>query len=669
MAKSTGNASETTGNPFEAEKVGIDIKSRSAELVGEDQITGLVQNSLIDHLREVSAISLPDEVIFTEPKALLDYLYENKGADLSTVSFSVQAEGLVQDFRGVHPDLALESLVFCKRPEEEYLTSVVSNLYAKKLNSMLPVNNPWLDVNNFVDSVLAALGTLNISTELKFYEEKLRLPFGDLSLKNYVRTNEVSPFVFEYICDTYSKRLSGFGESGYSIIYKNLSSLFREVAIKDGDKFVSNPVTAGLLKIKVDNGVLESNLNDYFTTQLALCETLFLRVVMPLVMLDNGVKKSFQATLLSEDFLEAKRESIRAVYICFLSKIGFVRSILNVASAKLNEIATLDYNPDAGAKKKTSSAVKVTAPTREEWFHPGKEEYESSLVTLHGHVSKAKDVEKLDDLAKKYSNLQSVVDFLKPYVRHSFLKSQPLSFPPLLIAGPPGIGKSKFMQELSEALGFKPKNLHASQFTSGWALVGMQKGWHSAHQGIVAETMQNQALYNPLFCFDEVDKIKTDDKYVTVESALMRLLEPVEAKNFVDANFNAPHDVSGVNWIFSCNQPRMISFALKTRMHTIYVYPPTKRNEIDNIHLNMWSEIIENQNAKDDIYPSLNKNILDCLAEEYYDELQFRASSQRLEKAMKILIASLEPGFKKSLSLNDLLDPNGSTVIKPIVLH
>ena len=104
-------------------------------------------------------------------------------------------------------------------------------------------------------------------------------------------------------------------------------------------------------------------------------------------------------------------------------------------------------------------------------------------------------------------------------------------------------------------------------------------------------------------------------------------------------------------------------------MHIIYVYPPTNRNEIDTIHLNMWSEIIESQSAKDDVYPTLSKDILDYLAEEYYDELQFRASSTRLEKAMKVLIAGMEPGFKRSLNLNDLLDPKGSTVIKPIVLH
>jgi hypothetical protein len=101
----------------------------------------------------------------------------------------------------------------------------------------------------------------------------------------------------------------------------------------------------------------------------------------------------------------------------------------------------------------------------------------------------------------------------------------------------------------------------------------------------------------------------------------------------------------------------------------MFVYPPTKRKDIDNVHLNMWSELIEKENAKDDIFPSLSTDILDYLAEEYYEELQFRASSKHLEKAMKVLIAGLEPGFKKSLSLTDLLDPKGSTVIKPIVLH
>ncbi|WP_274644364.1 AAA family ATPase [Pseudomonas serbica] len=669
MAKSTGNGSETTGNEFEAEKAGIDIKSGSTELDGEGQAAGGAKISLIDHLREVSFDTHPDEVIFTEPKALLDYLHENKGTDLSNVRFSVQAEGLVQDFRGVHPDLALEALVFCKRPQEDHLTNAVSNLYAKQLNSMLPVNNQWLEVNNFIDSVLDALATLNLASVIKFHEDKLKLSFRDISLKSYNKTAEVSPFVFEYICDSYSKKLSGFGESGYSIIYKNLLSFFREVDIKDGDKVVGHPVTTGLLKIKVDNGVFESDLTNYFTTQLSLCETLFFRVILPLVMLDNGVKKSFQSTLLSEDVLETKREIIRAVYICFLSKIDFVRSVLNVASAKLSDIATLDYNPDAGAKKKTSSAVKVEVEGRNEWFYPTKNEYESELVGLNGKTSSSKDVEKLDALGKKYSNLQNVIDYIKPYVRYSYLKSLPLSFPPLLIAGPPGIGKSKFMQELFDALGFTPQTLHSSQFTSGWSLVGMQTGWNSAHQGIVAKTMQDQMLYNPLICFDEVDKIQKNNEHVSVESALMRLLEPIEAKNFRDAHFNAPHDVSGVNWIFSCNQPRMMQFALRSRMHTIFVYPPTKRKDIDNIHMNIWMDLIKQENASDEIYSSLSPDILDDLAEEYYDELQFRASSQRLEKAMKVLISSLEPGFKKALSLNDLLDPKGSTVIKPIVLH
>ncbi|WP_338924795.1 AAA family ATPase (plasmid) [Pseudomonas silesiensis] len=666
MAKSTGKASETAGNSSEVVKDGTDTASKPSERVVDDVN---FEKSLMDHLGEMSPIALPTDVIFTEPKTLLRYLRENKGADLSSARFSLQAEGITQDYPGFHSDMAFESLVFCKRPEEDPATRSLSNSYAIKLNNMLPSSNTWIDEGTFVKNVLAALATINLTTEINFDDEILKLPFANFSIINYKRTRNVSPFVFGYICDHYSPKLEGFGELGYSIVYKNLGSLLSETLIKEGDKTLNNPITEGLLKLRVENGVVESELCDRIIEKLALCEDVFFRVVLPLALLDKDVKKSLQATLLTEGFLQHRKGHVRAMYICFLSKISFVRRILDIASAKLEEIATLDYNPDAKVKKKTSATVKVTAPTREEYFYPGKEEHEGFLATLQGHVSRAKDVENLDNLAKKYSNLQSVVDFLKPYVRHSFLKSQPLSFPPILIAGPPGIGKSKLMQELFSALGFKSQILHASQFTSGWALVGMQKGWNSAHQGIVAETMQDQLLYNPLICFDEVDKIKTDEKHVTVESALMRLLEPIEAKNFRDANFNAHHDVSGVNWVFSCNQPRTISFALRTRMHIIYVYPPTNRNEIDTIHLNMWSEIIESQSAKDDVYPTLSKDILDYLAEEYYDELQFRASSTRLEKAMKVLIAGMEPGFKRSLNLNDLLDPKGSTVIKPIVLH
>lgn len=669
MAKSTGKASETAGNSSEVVKAGADTASQPSGVVVEDPAANPGEKSLIFHFDEVPTISLPDEVIFTKPKALLDYLRENKGADLSTVKFSLQAEGITQGYKGFHPDMAFECLVFCRRPEEDAATRSLSDYYARKLNDMLPVSNLCIDDPVFVQSALVALATINLTPEIKFDDEYIKLPFIDLPIRNYLRTREVSPFVFEYICDHYSPKLSGFGESGYSIIYKNLSSFLSEVLIKDGDKTLNNPITEGLIKLRVDNSVIESDLSDYISAKLALCEDLFFRVVMPLVMLDKNVKKSFQATLLTEGFLKEKRNGIRAMYICFLSKISFVRRILDVASAKLSEIATLDYNPEMNPRKRESSSVKVKVETRDEWFYPTKNEHESEWVGLDGRTSSSQDAEKLDALAEKYSNFQKVVDYLKPYVRHSYLKSLPLSFPPLLIAGPPGIGKSKFMQELFVTLGFTPQTLHASQFSSGWGLVGLQNGWNSAHQGIVAKTMQDQQLYNPLICFDEVDKIQKSNEHVSVESALMRLLEPIEAKNFRDAHFNAPHDVSGVNWIFSCNQPRIISFALRTRMQIIYVYPPTKRKDIDNIHQNIWQDLIKEENASEDIYSSLSTDILDDLAEEYYDELQFRLSSARLRKAIKVLIAGLEPGYKKALTLTDLLDPKGSTVIKPIVLH
>ena len=86
---------------------------------------------------------------------------------------------------------------------------------------------------------------------------------------------------------------------------------------------------------------------------------------------------------------------------------------------------------------------------------------------------------------------------------------------------------------------------------------------------------------DPIFHFDELDKISKTFEGSEIENLLIHITDPVQNNDFHDKYFqNLPIDLSKVVIIFSLNDSSLISPILKDRIHIIKVDNPTINNKV-----------------------------------------------------------------------------------------
>ena len=412
-------------------------------------------------------------------------------------------------------------------------------------------------------------------------------------------------------------------------------------------------------------------------------QSIFATNVLPELMLNQEIKKLLGVSLLSNSFdLSEECLALLTLYFyIFIARYPLIEKMMASINAieenvipKAELIAQLDMNEGlesalclmktgvAPDRVSTSSDPyeKVKLKEVEEYFW-GEFLLDGSLdrekQTLCGKAVSLNGLEKLQALALKHPHFAPVIDHILPFAKASFMQSSAFRIPPLLVAGPPGIGKSKFFSDLCDVIDMGRNIYHASQYTCGSQLVGLTQGWRTSHPGDVTIAMLKTLQTNPLIVFDELDRIPPQvyGNGISPLVSLMRLLEPVEAKNFIDAYNNEPHDVSNVNWIFTCNQPRQIPYALLTRLQVIYVYPPREEAQIDAVHRSIWKSLIDSYQIDDLIYEQIDPEVMVALREAYYEDLQFRKTRRLLERALNNVVCTCKPGQKTYLTLEVLL--------------
>ncbi|TSE34826.1 AAA family ATPase [Tepidimonas charontis] len=180
------------------------------------------------------------------------------------------------------------------------------------------------------------------------------------------------------------------------------------------------------------------------------------------------------------------------------------------------------------------------------------------------------------DMAPLYDqlpNFHEVLDDVKRHVALAQASSDSLEITPLLLLGPPGVGKTHFAQQLAELLATEMTLVPMSSMTAGWLLSGSSSQWKGAKPGKVFEALVEGNYANPVIVVDEIDKA-SDAQYDPL-GALYGLLEPQTAQRFVDEFAEVPIDASQVIWITTANDERGIPEPILNRMNVFEIAPPT----------------------------------------------------------------------------------------------
>jgi ATP-dependent Lon protease len=179
----------------------------------------------------------------------------------------------------------------------------------------------------------------------------------------------------------------------------------------------------------------------------------------------------------------------------------------------------------------------------------------------------------MEHLYEELPNFTAVLDDIRRQLALCQDSRDALEITPMLLLGPPGIGKTHFAREVAQLLGTGLGFISMSSLTAGWVLSGASSQWKGARPGKVFETLVDGSYANPVMVVDEIDKARGEHAYDPL-GALYSLLEHDTAGSFTDEFAEVAIDASQVIWVATANDERSIPEPILNRMNVFEVQAP-----------------------------------------------------------------------------------------------
>ncbi len=253
-------------------------------------------------------------------------------------------------------------------------------------------------------------------------------------------------------------------------------------------------------------------------------------------------------------------------------------------------------------------------------------------------------------LAKNHYGLEKVKERIIEYLAVLRMK-QNMRGPILCFVGPPGVGKTSIVRAVAEAMGRKFVQVSLGGVQDEAEIRGHRRTYIGAIPGRIISGMKQAGTMNPVFLFDEIDKMSNDYRGDPA-SAMLEVLDAEQNAEFRDHYLDLPFDLSRVMFITTANSMDTIPGPLLDRMEIIEVPSYTEEEKLQIAKRHLLPKQVEMHGLTDGAV-KMTDRVMRQLIEGYTREAGVRTLERTVAKVVrKAAVTMLDEGIE-TVSVTD----------------